>query len=251
MSAQGNCPVKPVAATATTPTAGLIDEWTFEGRDDRLVIEKDHRHDGVLHRAVWRPGNFGNALKLYGMPESFAEVPTFTDNLGSSFTISLFIQTTDKYTSGQKQSILKRGSTGPGHFDLWTDPKGSFHFTSTELGDFDSQVDVMTCGATGSLTCPWHHLAVTYDGSQITLYVDDTSSVKAAAGKVATSSDTLFFGSDSFWGLIDQVRIYDRALAATDISKLRAEGAYTPSVPPDTGTDRRESRRRHEHRRHR
>jgi Concanavalin A-like lectin/glucanases superfamily/Malectin domain len=233
---QPGCPLTPVAAAATTPMAGLIDEWTFEGRDDRLLIDKDHHHEGILHRAVWRSGKFGNALKLYGMPESFAELSSFADNLSSGFTISLFIQTSDKYTVHQKQSILKKGSTGSGQFELWTDLNGAFHFTSSELGDFDSQVDVMDCGPTGSVTCPWHHLAVTYDGNVVTLYVDDAVSAKAATGKVAQTSDTLYFGAASYWGLIDQVRIYDRALAASDISKLRAEGAYTPSVPADTGT---------------
>jgi hypothetical protein len=231
-----SCPVTTVAPTATTPTTGLIDEWTFEGQDDRRVIDKDRHHEGWLHRAVWRSGKFGNALKLYGMPESFAEVPSFGDDLSSGFTISMFIQTTDKYTVNQKQSLLKKGAAGAGAFELWTDPKGSFHFSSTELGDFDSQVDVMDCGPTGSLSCPWHHLAVTYDGRQVTLFVDDVTSVKPAAGKIAATNDTLYFGSGSYWGLIDQVRIYDRALAASDISKLRAESAYTPPLTSDTGT---------------
>jgi hypothetical protein len=228
--------VTSVAPTATTPTTGLIDEWTFEGQDDRMVVDKDHHHTGSLHRAVWRRGKFGNALKLYGMPESYAEVPGFADDLSAAFTISLFVQTTDKYTVNQKQSIVRKGSTGAGQYELWTDPKGSFHFSSADLGDFDSQMDVMDCGPTGSLTCPWHHLAITYDGHQITLYVDDTASTKPAVGKITASSDTLYFGSASYWGLIDQVRIYDRALPASDISKLRAESGYTPAAKSDTGT---------------
>jgi hypothetical protein len=76
----------------------------------------------------------------------------------------------------------------------------------------------------------WHHLAIVYSSSGITAYID------GVAGAV-TSGNTSNFSPDSranqighntedsggsryFNGLIDDVRIYNRALSATEVKLL-------------------------------
>ena len=69
----------------------------------------------------------------------------------------------------------------------------------------------------------WSHLALTYDKVTLRLYVNGTQVGSAAASAdIATSSNPLQIGSDSiygqyFKGRIDEVRIYNRALSATEI----------------------------------
>ncbi len=88
-----------------------------------------------------------------------------------------------------------------------------------------------TFGSTGSnlrgpsaLTANvWVHLAATYDGATLRLYVNGTQvASKAQTGSLLTSTNPLQIGGDSlygqfFQGQIDEVRVYKVALTATQI----------------------------------
>jgi hypothetical protein len=69
----------------------------------------------------------------------------------------------------------------------------------------------------------WTHLAVTYDGSALHLYVNGTLvNTRARSGEIATSNGVLRIGGTAireqfFSGRIDEVRIYNRALTAAEI----------------------------------
>jgi concanavalin A-like lectin/glucanase superfamily protein len=69
----------------------------------------------------------------------------------------------------------------------------------------------------------WSYLAVTYDGANIRLYVNGTLvATQAKTGTIATSTNPLEIGSDHiysqfFKGMIDEIRIYNLALSATQI----------------------------------
>ena len=77
---------------------------------------------------------------------------------------------------------------------------------------------------TGALTVnTWAHLAGTYDGATLRLYVNgvQVSSV-AKTGAITASTNALQIGGDSIYGqyfpgTIDEIRIYNRALSATEI----------------------------------
>jgi len=79
----------------------------------------------------------------------------------------------------------------------------------------------------------WTHLAATYDGATIRLYVNGTLVGSAAqTGAMATSTHPLQIGGDSlygqyFAGLIDDVRVYTVALTAAQIQA----DMNTPTAP--------------------
>src|SRR5262249_52367666 len=70
----------------------------------------------------------------------------------------------------------------------------------------------------------WTHVAATYDGSLVRLYVNGNQvSSQSCVGSIITSSGVLRIGGNSFWGeyfngLIDEVRIYNRALSGSEIT---------------------------------
>jgi hypothetical protein len=69
----------------------------------------------------------------------------------------------------------------------------------------------------------WSHLAATYDGATVRLYVNGVQvASRAQTGNIATSSNPLQIGGDTdygqyFSGIIDDVRVYNRALSASEI----------------------------------
>ncbi len=73
-------------------------------------------------------------------------------------------------------------------------------------------------------TLDWHHIAGTYNGTSLSLYVDGNRTTTVnASGSITINSAPLSIGSvlnSYFNGTIDEVRIYDRALSAEKISDL-------------------------------
>jgi hypothetical protein len=69
----------------------------------------------------------------------------------------------------------------------------------------------------------WTHVAATYDGSTLRVYVNGgLQGSKAVSGPIQTSGGPLRLGGNSVWGewfagLIDDVRVYNRALGAAEI----------------------------------
>jgi hypothetical protein len=69
----------------------------------------------------------------------------------------------------------------------------------------------------------WTHLAVTYDAARYRLYVDGRQvSSRPGSGAILRTADPLWIGGNHpygeyFRGTIDEVRVYDRALARADV----------------------------------
>jgi hypothetical protein len=69
----------------------------------------------------------------------------------------------------------------------------------------------------------WSALALTYDGASVRLFVDGREvASRAVAGMIQPSESPLWIGGnlpygEHFLGLIDEVRVYDRALSAAEI----------------------------------
>ena len=89
-------------------------------------------------------------------------------------------------------------------------------------------------------TNTWSHLAVTYDGSNLSLYVNGTRiSRKKVSGAIARSTSPLQIGGDNiygqnFAGTIDEVRVYNIALSASAIQndmQTPLGGANTAPAP--------------------
>jgi len=70
----------------------------------------------------------------------------------------------------------------------------------------------------------WTHLAATYDKSTLRLYVNGTQVASTAvSGTLVNSTRALKIGGNTIWGeyfagLIDEVRVYERALTPAEIA---------------------------------
>ena len=71
----------------------------------------------------------------------------------------------------------------------------------------------------------WTHLALTYNGSTLTLYRNGVAVANSnVSGTLSPTTLNLQIGGSQFGeyfkGLIDEVRIYNRALTATEIQAI-------------------------------
>ena len=71
----------------------------------------------------------------------------------------------------------------------------------------------------------WTHLAATYDGAVLRLYVNGALAGSiAVSGAMAASTGVLRIGGNGVWGewfagLIDEVRVYNRVLTASEVQQ--------------------------------
>src|SRR5262249_25604503 len=97
--------------------------------------------------------------------------------------------------------------------------------SAPDMGGTFASANVYGTGALPVNT--WSHLAGTYDGATMKFYVNGVLvSSRAQSGAVTASTGALSIGGDQithdsgphYWaGLIDEVRIYNRALSATEV----------------------------------
>ena len=86
----------------------------------------------------------------------------------------------------------------------------------------------------------WHHIAGTYDGSELCIYRDGSNiNSKSVHGSINSKWSKVLIGENGqarnrYWnGLIDDVRIYNRALTAEEIADLaNPEPPASPQPPP-------------------
>ncbi|MBE0535129.1 MAG: right-handed parallel beta-helix repeat-containing protein [Phycisphaerae bacterium] len=172
--------------------------------------------------ACWVPGRLGNALSLDGV-DDYLYIDFYSPPAGGrARTVAAWIRTTD--TSGV---IIAWGPDGVpgGRWTLVTESAGRLRL---EVGGG------AVVGATNICDNQWRHIAAVFenDGTpnvgDVILYVDGTPELLTAQGDHAIDTlpgEVCIGGNPSsparmFSGLIDDVRIYDRALAPEEIAEL-------------------------------
>ncbi len=94
-------------------------------------------------------------------------------------------------------------------------------------------------GPTANPLNTWTHVALTFDGNQLRLHVNGTQvATRGANGTIQTVANPLWIGGNQpygeyFQGLIDEVRVYNRALTATDI-QTDMNTSIVPTAPDTT-----------------
>jgi hypothetical protein len=80
----------------------------------------------------------------------------------------------------------------------------------------------------------WSFVVWTYDGSSVTLYLNNqvVKTTTGLSGSISSSTNNIYMGeragsSIPFTGSIDDVRIYNRALTANEVSSLYNSSVYT------------------------
>ena len=87
----------------------------------------------------------------------------------------------------------------------------------------------------------WTHVAITYDMRTLRLYVDGTEvSRRATTGRIRRTTDPLWIGGNRpygeyFHGVIDEVRVYDRALGPSEVRAAMSTPVADRATSPDAG----------------
>ena len=207
--------------------------WSFEeGSGSTAYDNSTYSHDGTLNNMVsgnWIAGKFGTALNFpdtddyVDLGSTNAIIPNYTQHL----TLSAWVKSTgtaSQYAVAFKRSashstllsinlnngdlgFLTRSFDDSNHYWIWANDK--------DYGDGE-----------------WHHIVVTIDGLNRTLYTDgvnrgsDLWGIQNVSGNTAYASIGAFQASSIVWeGAIDEVAVWDRAISVEEINALYDNGA--------------------------
>ncbi|NUQ63189.1 MAG: right-handed parallel beta-helix repeat-containing protein [Pirellulales bacterium] len=196
---------------------------------NRIATCKEHdNYFGIRPGGPPRaPGKLGTALACDGAGV-FESVP-HSDKLDPKrLTVEAWIQL-DAYPGGDdpRRWIVNKNTHEftESHYALVIDGRkvaGFLNIGGGQENDYEAYTDdVLELGR-------WHHLAMTYDGSVLKVYVDGREAAAKKIDKERTPGGTpLDIGRRQdgyiyFQGKIDEVRLYGRALSAEEVKKNAA-----------------------------
>lgn len=211
----------------STPPPELVAWYRFDETSGTSAADASGNAAGgpasLVGGASFGAGRAGNALRLDGT-SGYARLPSgLLGNVGD-FTVAAWVNLT---AATQWSRIFDFGSgTGSYMFLTPRSSAGGMRFAITTGGAGGEQtINVATPLATGA----WKHVAVTATGSTGILYVDGAevarSSITLRPSSLGGTSATFvgksqYTGDPFLSGQVDQLRIYSRALSATEVRSL-------------------------------
>ena len=236
---------KSVSASATTfvgtplPAIGLISYWRFD--DGIGTIASDSSGNGntgnLMSGTTWATGKLGDALSFDGQ-DDYVDIG-YLDVQSDGFTFSVWFNAKD--TQGDQRIISKSDGVST-----------SNHLWALILSANKLQTRLKINGSTTKLTAStgfviqntWTHAAVTFNGDRIRMYKDGVEIISQDRSGFISTNNTIpvWIGANppvtgdgrGFNGLIDDARIYNRALSTEEIQALfnNSESELPDTIPP-------------------
>ena len=229
-------------ASGTTdagPAAGLAAAYSFDENTGATVLDlSGNGNTGSISGATWTTGKFGSALSFNGVNARVFVNSATSLNLGSAMTLEAWVQPTAAQSGWR--TIIQRETDA--YFLNGSNDSGALRPSG---GASMASGTVWTSGTTPLTVGTWAHLALTYDGATLNLYVNGVlAATQAASGAIQASANPLWIGGNNpygeyFQGLIDEVRVYTRALSQSEVQldmTLPVNGTPTPDTTPPAVT---------------
>jgi hypothetical protein len=223
------------AASAAPTTSGLVLNYGFD--NDAGTVARDSSPNaihgtyvGTTAEAAKSPGvpGRGSAITLVGAQHQYVAVPERNALDVDRFTVAALI----RYTGVENDKTLGRWEVVEKAGAYWINVRTDGHVrvggffggcTSAAWKYLDSNVVLPTN--------TWTHVASTYNGSTLTVWVNGSrAGSRAVTGRTCSNNRPLAVGAknypgegilEAFWdGQLDDIRIYRRALSAAEIRGL-------------------------------
>lgn len=203
--------------------------WTFdEGAGDVAKDSSGNCEDGRINGAMWVDGKSGKALSFDGASD-YVEVPDIPDlNPQEAMSMGCWVYITGNVgqhrdiiskdgESAERQYLMTSSDINRFRAHIWTSDGVAHYF------DGGTPVELET----------WYHIAQTYDGSDLKLYVDgkEDGSISFSGDIIVTGQPVRIGGGANPGaaayhtpGIIDEVVIFSVALEEEDVQALMNGG---------------------------
>lgn len=206
-----------VSNIAPPASTGLVAAYNFDEASGAQILDRSGTGNaGVAAYTTWSTaGHTGSALSFNGTSSwvTVADAPSL--RLTAGMTLEAWVRPSSG--TGWRTVLLKEGSTQLS-YALY-----SANSASRPGGWVWTGADYSVTGAAAVSTTAWTHLAVTYDGAALRFFTNGVLvRTRTAVPNMLSTSGALRIGGNSVWGeyfsgLIDDVRLYNRALSAAEV----------------------------------
>ena len=197
---------------------GLVAWWDFnEGKGDVLHDKSGNKNDGKIRGAKWVKCGKGYALKFDGVDDYVDCGNQSSLDLGRAATVMAWVFPESR-PEGEPAIVMKQGIELYG-LTFYRDGRCWWYISG---GGNNCSADL---DAAAWHQAAWHQVVGTYDGKVSRLYIDgDPRASKELNVPIKRGEGNLVIGkrplqNQFFNGMIDEVRIYDRALSAEGIRR--------------------------------
>jgi len=214
---------------------GLVGYWSFnEGVGAQAGDSSGNDNTGTITGATWADGKHGKALSFNGSSDKI-NIGNLSTGVLSSFSVAMWVNSNSLadhgndtsvlcFNSGSLTRLLLDNRTNPFLRARWRKSDGSYTYYSL-TDDFSSNV--------------WHQIVVTYDNQILTGYLDGNEVIQNLSVDSYSTFDNVTLGYcnpfDYMDGLLDDVRLYNRALSVAEIASLAQQTETKHRQPDNTG----------------
>ena len=227
-----------VLGLVSSASAELVAHWRLdEGSGTTVHDASGNGLDGTIQGdPMWVAGKIGGAMEFDGDGDyvDFGNDPVF--DITEQITLAVWVNANDLNNS-EHNCWLGKGDNAyaikhqTGNYIEFFVYDGDWHSTQ-----YTTDLD--------SLNGDWHHMAGTFDGSELKFYLDGQLEVTLAfAGTIGTAAHPVTMGENSqvtgrfFDGMLDDARMYNHAMTEGEILGIMLGGegypyAFSP-IPKD------------------
>jgi hypothetical protein len=197
-------------AVIKNSSRGLVAHWTFEEGTGTATADKTgNGNTGTLGAVTFVNGKYGKAINSTGVNNAVV-ITSSTSISPSTFTYSWWFKHVSGGGGGAYSRIFSRTSYA---LDIAIDASTGAMKIYPGWSNFDYILPFDT----------WTYLALSYDGTNVRLYADGVLQ-STLAKSITLAGDQYIMstwgGSEAAKGVVDDVRIYNRALSAQEVSNL-------------------------------
>ncbi len=228
-----NCTVNPIVSffcallltvEASAAEPGLVGWWRLDdGAGTAVADSSDGGHNGAFTTGnhTWVQGKFGGALKFDGGGP--VEIPDHVDfHIEDAVSIALWANPEASQQTQAKLFAKQKATYYPYALQYNAGTGMLYANVSTASAQFNTKPNL------ANFPGEWAHLCAAYDGSALVLYKNAVEVARVeGSGKLRQNTLSLTIGgrltyttSDNFKGMLDDVRLYSRALTPADILQV-------------------------------
>ena len=208
--------------------SSCVATYRFENNEDDL----SGNYNGTGTAIQYAAGRYGQAASFNGSSSGMDVAQGALPSGGNARSVSMWIKTTTSTYS----SLVRYGAASTNNYFLIS----LYADATTNVGVHFWSNDVTVNVGSALFDGNWHQLAMTYDGTNVKIYVDGVQKGSTAnLGTTNTTASTIRIGYQAnpdgsgagsyFDGEMDQLRFFNKALSASEVTTLYNENSLVAS----------------------